>query len=304
MSYVTVIGAAVMDISAKSKAPIKPGDSNPGCILRSAGGVGRNIAENLARLSVDVKLIAALGDDAAGGKLLDASQAAGIDMAYCVIDRGAATSTYIAILDANGDMNVAVMEYSAKLTMEHIQKHRDMIAGSEIILLDANLDPEMNAGILDQFPGKAMYIDPISKTKAEWMKHLVGRFHTMKMNQFEASTLAGFAVTKDRESLEKAGDYFLKQGLQRAIISLGEGGLYYHTAEEKILRPARPVSIQNATGAGDAVMAAVIYCSRMGKSADYTVDFAQAMARLTLLSDGAVSSQISIAAVERCMKGQ
>ena len=302
MPYVTVIGAANVDISAKSYASIKPRDSNPGSILRSAGGVGRNIAENLARLSVDVKLIAAVGDDAHGEALLTQAKAAGIDVDYCYIDKEAATSTYIAILDANGEMHVGLMGDSAQLTMAHIQAQADLIAGSEIILVDSNLDRGINAKIMEQFQGKALYVDPISETKALRIRDFVGQFHTIKMNRQEAAVLAGFAITDDA-SLKKAGDYFLNRGTKRVIISLGEAGIYYKTQTEEIKQAAQPVTVKNATGAGDALMAAVIYCSLEGKAAAYTADFAQAMARLALMSETTVSGRISIEEVERQMKG-
>ena len=302
MSYVTVIGAATVDISGKSFASIKPRDSNPGSISRSAGGVGRNIAENLARLGVDVKLIAALGGDMFGREVLNQAKAVGIDMDHCYIDEKASTSIYVAVLDANGEMHVAVMESACHLTKDHIQKQADLIKKSKIILLDANLEEEINASILDAFPGKDMYIDPISITKSKKIQHIVGRFHTIKMNQLEAAALTGIEI-KDEESLKRAGEYFMNRGTQRVIISLGEGGIYYRSPTEEIRRRAHPLTPKSATGAGDALMAAVVYCSLMEKSAHYAVEFAQAMARLTLMSEKTVSDKISAAEIERQMKG-
>ena len=61
--YVVVIGAANIDIGGTPYKPLIPGDSNPGVIKMSYGGVGRNIAHNLALLGVDVELVTAAGDD-------------------------------------------------------------------------------------------------------------------------------------------------------------------------------------------------------------------------------------------------
>ena len=46
--YVVVIGAANIDIGGTPYKPLIPGDSNPGVIRMSYGGVGRNIAHNLS----------------------------------------------------------------------------------------------------------------------------------------------------------------------------------------------------------------------------------------------------------------
>ena len=47
-SYVCVIGAVNVDISGTPQSTYVPGDSNPGHVRVTLGGVGRNIAENLS----------------------------------------------------------------------------------------------------------------------------------------------------------------------------------------------------------------------------------------------------------------
>ena len=63
MKKVVVVGGAVIDVFAYPKDKFILNDSNPGYITRSLGGVGRNIADNLARLQVDTTLITILGKD-------------------------------------------------------------------------------------------------------------------------------------------------------------------------------------------------------------------------------------------------
>ena len=61
--YIAVVGGVNIDIGGRSDAPLVAGDSNPGRIRSSLGGVGRNIAHNLALLGAKVRLITALGAD-------------------------------------------------------------------------------------------------------------------------------------------------------------------------------------------------------------------------------------------------
>ena len=72
--YAVVIGGANMDICGCSHDNLRIGDSNPGKVRTSAGGVGRNIAENLARLGTDTRLLSAVGNDQYGHHLLEVSQ--------------------------------------------------------------------------------------------------------------------------------------------------------------------------------------------------------------------------------------
>ena len=84
--YVLGIGAANIDVHGKSRVPIVMRDSNPGHLRTSAGGVTRNVLENLARLGVRTKLISAVGADLYGEMVLRSSASAGIDISGVVGD--------------------------------------------------------------------------------------------------------------------------------------------------------------------------------------------------------------------------
>ena len=69
MKPITVIGGANVDLCGSAAGPVIPKDSNPGRVRMTAGGVGRNIAESLARLGLPVRLLCALGRDEQGAFL-------------------------------------------------------------------------------------------------------------------------------------------------------------------------------------------------------------------------------------------
>src|SRR6478736_5628356 len=66
---IVCLGAANLDRKLRSNATLKMGTSNPARQDESFGGVARNIAENLARLSTPVSLITVIGDDTSGKAL-------------------------------------------------------------------------------------------------------------------------------------------------------------------------------------------------------------------------------------------
>ena len=66
MSEVSIIGGITADIEGLPYDRLIQGDSNPGKITMSYGGVGRNIVENLARLGTSVSFISVAGDDFPG----------------------------------------------------------------------------------------------------------------------------------------------------------------------------------------------------------------------------------------------
>ena len=59
--HVVVVGGINADLKARTTAPLVPGTSNPGTATLSPGGVGRNIAENLAHLGTPVSLVGVVG---------------------------------------------------------------------------------------------------------------------------------------------------------------------------------------------------------------------------------------------------
>lgn len=297
-SQVAVIGAAILDINAKSYSTIKPSDSNPGRVALSSGGVARNIAENLTNLNIKVSLVAAFGDDIFGNALLVDCNQKGIDMSYCEIVPGGVTPTYVTVLDSNGKMDVAIVGETSRMSMEHIKKHHSTISKSSIIVVDTNLNQDEIEEIVDMFKGKDIYADTVSLTKAARVKDRIGCFHTIKMNRREAQYLSGYQISDDK-SLKKAAKYFLDKGAKRTIIYMGSEGIYYSTKTEELRHKPTSTKPVNAAGAGNALMSGIIYCTLKNKSAEYTVGFSQAMAYMTLMSEGAVNREITLEMIDR-----
>ena len=61
--YVVIIGSANIDVAGYSHESLNYADSNPGKIKFTPGGVGRNIAQNLALLGNKAWLLSAVGSD-------------------------------------------------------------------------------------------------------------------------------------------------------------------------------------------------------------------------------------------------
>src|SRR3954469_20320732 len=98
---VVVVGGANVDVKARTAAPLVAATSNPGTVVRTPGGVGRNVAENLSRLGSRVALVSVVGSAPDGDWLLAETSAAGVDVTAVL--RGGATGRYVAVLDADGD---------------------------------------------------------------------------------------------------------------------------------------------------------------------------------------------------------
>src|ERR1700694_5739705 len=149
--HVLVIGGAGLDAKGRPKESLRAATSNPGRVHFSMGGVARNIAENLARLEVPTVLITALGDDSAGQIVREGCTAAGIDVSHVLIVPGAATGSFIAVMDNDGELAVAVSDYSiiAHITPAALVERTVLFENAALIALDANLSPDALAVIFE-----------------------------------------------------------------------------------------------------------------------------------------------------------
>lgn len=256
--YVCVIGGSNIDIQGFPSSDLIYKDSNVGEVKMSLGGVGRNIAENLVRMGVNTRLISVVGDDVYGQKILDEARNIGLNMQDSLVLKGEATSTYLSILDQNKDMVLAIshMDICERMTVDFIKSKRHIIENASICILDTNIPLTVLEYILTTFKETIFFLDTVSSTKAKKVKDLIGYFHTIKPNRIEAEMLTGVQIKNDTD-LEKAARVLHEKGVIQVFISLGENGVYYsrdHVAEH-IEIPK--VNIVNATGAGDAFIAAL-----------------------------------------------
>lgn len=257
--YISILGGTNIDIAGVPKSILKEHDSNPGNIYFSLGGVGRNIADNLARLDQDVELLTVLGDDIYGDEIKKNCRELGIGITHALTVPNSSTSTYLFILDENKDMKLAIssMDLYEKMDINYIKSKQDIIEKSKLCIVDTNLPVETLLYVVENF-NIPIFVDCVSTTKAEKIKDFIGKFHTIKPNKLEAETLSGIKINNDEDLIE-VSKYFISKGVSQVFISLGKDGVFYANRETSGKIPAFKANILNATGAGDAFMAGIAY---------------------------------------------
>lgn len=296
---VTVIGGANTDILGFIERSLVPCDSNPGHVRTSAGGVGRNIAENLARLGVETRFVTALGDGPEAEVLATGCANVGIAV-HSVPTPGLAGSRYLAIMDNRGDLALAVSDMSAleAITPTALDERASAIDDAELIVLDANLPAETLEHVATRWAAKPIFLDTVSVAKAPRALGLLGALHTVKTNELEAAALAGTAPG----AIDAAVDAFLGAGAGRVIITGGIAGALFATATARMRFVPPPARVVSATGAGDAYMAGLVYAELAGFDTTHAAAFSSAMAALALASERTVSEEIAEATALEMME--
>ncbi len=302
---VCVIGGANVDIHGAAYQALRHYDSNPGSVHVSPGGVARNVAEDLSRLGVDCRLVTAVGDDPHGRMLLKHGREAGIDMRYVQELETAPTSTYLAVLDPSGDMQIAVadMDIMDQLTAARLEPLRNVIGESLLLVIDANLPDDALAWIVNSFPGHDVFADTVSTAKAMRLKPYLGRLHTLKTNPQEAGALTGFEA-KTSADLDRMADWLHGQGVQRLFLTRAKEGLFFSTPENRghVKLQQDGGEVRSTTGAGDAFLAALVYARLQDWPLEGTLQFAGAAAQVTVENRSPSSPALSLTAIERALK--
>ncbi len=295
--YVAVCGSINMDICGKSFAPLIPGDSNPGTIRLSLGGVGHNIAHNLRLLEVPVTMLTALACDAYSAQILARCARVGIDLSRALSVPGGATSTYMAIEGPDGDMSLALCDAALcdAVTPEYLSGQLDVLNRSAAVVAETNLSAPALAWLAGHVTAP-LFLDAVSVTKAEKLRPILGKLFLLKPNRLEAELLSGVKIT-DRTTLELAAAKLLSTGLERVCISLGREGVYCAWGSLRCLAPCPDTRPVNASGGGDAMMAGFVRAWLDGLPIAEAAAFALACSSVAVESAKTVNPELSLGAV-------
>lgn len=290
---VIVAGAAGLDVVGRLQYELQADSSNPARIQVSYGGVGRNVAENLACLGQPVRLITAVGNDGTGKHLVDHLNQAGVDTGGILFSEGHNTGVYLAILANNGSRKHAVVDRSImeSLTPVHLQPVQDWFKQASLVFVDANLTTEMIRAVIKLARKNHIPVcaDPSSIHLADKLRPFLRQIDILTLNAAEAACL--LKVDENKSSVEaniQYGRQLMEKGVKNVIIAMGEYGVCYVTPESTGHIPAITTPIVDPTGAGDAFTAVVIYGYLNGLSIDDGIRLGVSAASLTLRTSGSV----------------
>ncbi|MEG1811200.1 MAG: carbohydrate kinase family protein [Clostridia bacterium] len=282
---VFVAGGINTDISGTPDLPLCLRDSNIGRIIARPGGVGRNIAENLAHLGCSVQLISALGDDAFSEGLRSHCMQNGIGLDYAITLPGLMGGVYLCINDNCADMYLALNDMRAMKFLTPDRIDMQVVNSADALVLDANICDE-TLQFLSKHAKIPIFADPVSVAKSQRMACILPYIHTIKPNIYEARSLTS---ETDPVCCAKA---LVRMGVKRAFVSLGALGMAYADATSCGHTLSAPIQPVNTTGAGDSATAALCAAYLAGYSIERSAHFACEIASLTLMSENTVSEAV------------
>lgn len=279
---VCVIGGANVDITATSAKAFTIGDSNPGSVRVSWGGVARNIAHNLALLGDRVELLTIFGGGPFAPLLQSSCREIGIGTDHSDVAPEGTNSFFVSLNNADGELvgGVADMNATEGMTPEWLSEREEVINGADAVVADANSSPEALAWLIDNCR-KPLYLDAVSVAKACRIRDAVSRssrksFHALKCNALEYTALSGILPLCE---------------IDRVWVSAGAQGLNVLSGGEWKEFPALPCIVRNVTGGGDALLAGIVHAGP-GEKLETCARLGLECARCAVESPDAVSEEI------------
>ena len=268
---------------------------------RMAGGSPANLCMNVARLGGRACLVASVGQDDMGRFLSDFVALQRVDCQYLHRHAAAPTTLILVTRSAQTANFEAYRGADCELLPEHLPDsllrqcrlfHTTCFALSRAPAQATIVGAAHRAAALrSQLSIDANYAQKIWADRAQ-AQQIVADYCRLgalvKVSDVDWERLYGAPLTDANEAL----DYFLSLGAREVCVTLGSDGCWGATADERLFLAARPVTVNDTTGAGDAFWSGYLTAWLDGKKMVDKLRTARKMAELKLSHFGTLPTEI------------
>lgn len=289
-SEVIVVGGISIDLVSFADRFPAPGESILGDDFKIIlGGKGSNQAVAAAMAGSHSTLVSCVGEDLFTDFAKDSLKRLGVDTEFVNQVDGPTGIAHIRV-DSSSQNNIVVIPLANfKITKTQVDDAFQNRPEAKVLLtqLEIPWDVNRHAISLAKQKGLTVILDPAPASNPEptaW--DLVS---IVTPNESEASSLTGVEVS-DEQSAKKAGAWFLDQGVENAVITLGSSGVILVNKNQTKLFPAPKVKAIDTTAAGDAFAGYLGALIAEGKDLDQAIAIAVKAASISVTRLGASSS--------------
>lgn len=291
---IVVIGAVFVDIKGYPDGGFIPTGRNAGRVEQIHGGVGRNVAEDVANCELRPTFVSLVDDTGTGQDVLRKLRRHKVNTEYIRSVRNG-MGTWLAVFDSDGDVCASISKRPDLSPICGIlDDHGDEIfrdADSVIIEIDVDKDVVKRVFRLAQKYGKRVFAVVSNMSIALERRDFLQCVDCFVCNIQEA----GILFSEDYS--DKTPDemlVILRQKVSRAripgmIVTMGgEGAVYASLAGESGFTPARKVTVNDTTGAGDAFAAGAAIGLTYGKGMDEACQIGSLLAASVIVTSESV----------------
>jgi D-beta-D-heptose 7-phosphate kinase/D-beta-D-heptose 1-phosphate adenosyltransferase len=261
------------------------------------GGAG-NVAVNVAAMGGEALLVGVVGDDEGSRHLRAVLEADGVTCDRLVATGSVPTTVktrllaghnQIARFDEEAPLDDAAARAAVKAHLASAVDAADLVVISDY--LKGVCDEGVVRTAIDAAAARGIPVVVDSKTDQ------YARFRGASVitpNRNEATAAAGFPIRSPADGLRAAGVIRERYDIDGVVVTLGEQGMAFVSAEDSDVIPTQARQVYDVTGAGDSVVAALSVALGRGIS----------MRRACLLANAAAGLQVARVGTSRVTWGE
>jgi ribokinase len=270
------------------------------------GGKGANQAVAAARSGARVSFIGAVGADNDGQEMVKALEENEVETSKIAVDPDHGTGNAVIMVDASGQNTIMVYGGANQaMTTDQLNGLEEELANADFIVAQLETPQKLTLAAfkLAKQLGVTTILNPAPA--AELIPALLKYTDIIVPNETESALLTGSSVN-DLDSLLQNAKFFEKNGVENTIITLGDQGVFYRTANgQHGLVPAFKVKAIDTTAAGDTFIGALSSQLKPDlTNLKETLTYAQRASSLAVQGVGAMPSIPLAAEVKRALEGK
>lgn len=268
---IVVLGAVFVDIKGYPEAAFVPTGRNVGRVETIHGGVGRNVAEDVANCELRPTFVSLVDESGTGIDVIRKLKSHKVNTDYIRTTRDG-MGTWLAVFDNGGDVAASISKRPNLLPIADILREQgdEIFLRADSVIMEIDVDKEIVKQTLHfaQKYGKPVYGVVANMSIALERRDFLQSIDCFVCNLLEAGIL--FSDNYEGKSTEEMVE-ILSQKVKAAripsmIVTMGSAGAVYADLQgTKGYCPARNVKVKDTTGAGDAFCAGAAIGLTYGK---------------------------------------
>lgn len=269
---IVVVGNVFVDIKGFPDTKYIPAGRNSGSVEIVHGGVGRNVAEDIANMELRPRFVSMVDNTAEGAEVLRKLRNHKMETEY-VVSVPDGMGMWLAVFDNTGDIVASISKRPRMEAMVTLMEEKGdaIFADADSIVLELDMDKEV---IKQVFKYAEKYKKPVyavvaNMSIASQRRDFLQSIDCFVCNAQEAGILfvEDFSELEPEELCETLSQKVISAQFPSMVVTMGSRGAVYASKKgEKGVYPANKVQVRDTTGAGDAFCAGVAVGLTYGKS--------------------------------------
>ncbi len=279
-----VIGTVFVDIKGFPEDLYIPEGRNAGRVEIVHGGVGRNVAEDIANVELRPRFVGMVDDTAEGAEVLRKLKNHKVNTDYVAVTQDG-MGMWLAVFNNGGDIAGSISKRPTSDAMLRMleEKGDEIFADADSIVIEIDLDKELIKTVFKYAEKyhKRVYAVVANMSIASQRRDFLQSIDCFVCNEQEAGILfvCDFSGLTPEELCEELSRRVVSARIPSMVVTMGSrGAVYADMNGDKGVYPARKVKVRDTTGAGDAFCAGVAIGLTYGKTMREAVEIGTRLA--------------------------